>query len=131
VQTLALQGLRCAVLSVPTIKPIDDAAICRHARTTGGMVVVEEHTLHGGLGSAVAEVLMDSGVAPDLFLRIGLPSCFTSIVGSQQYLRKRYGIDSESIVSRILEAVRSRDLRRLSSTLNLSTLEAVECSTTV
>lgn len=59
------------------------------------------HTICGGLGGAVAETLMDNGVYPDSFLRIGLKEGFSSIVGSQEYLRKRYGLDAESISDRI------------------------------
>ncbi|MBS1723713.1 MAG: transketolase [Armatimonadetes bacterium] len=95
---LRSEGHRCRVLSMHTVKPLDKEAVLRAAQETGGIVTVEEHTLDGGLGSAVAETLLDAGVAPRAFKRIGLRSCFSSVVGSQEYLRKVYGMDSQSIL---------------------------------
>lgn len=94
---LAADGVQCRILSMHTVKPIDRDAILDAARNTGGIVTVEEHTLDGGLGSAVAEVCMDAGVMPRAFKRVGLQSCFSSVVGSQEYLRKVYGMDAEAI----------------------------------
>jgi transketolase C-terminal domain/subunit len=59
---------------------------------------VEEHTLDGGLGGAVAETLLDAGAAPRRFARVGLRSGFSSVVGSQEYLRRHYEIDADAIV---------------------------------
>ncbi|MBS1715437.1 MAG: transketolase [Armatimonadetes bacterium] len=97
-ENLATDGIQCRILSMHTVKPIDREAILAAARETGGIVTVEEHTLDGGLGSAVAEVCMDAGVIPERFHRIGLRSGFSSIVGSQEYLRKVYGLDAAAIV---------------------------------
>ena len=55
----------------------------------------------GHLGSAISEVCMDFGVMPKKFLRIGLDNMYSSIVGSQQYLRSRYEMDSEAIVNKV------------------------------
>ncbi|OVE80963.1 hypothetical protein BVY04_04410, partial [bacterium M21] len=85
------------ILSMHTICPIDKQAILDAAQDTGGVITVEEHVKNGGLGSAVAEVLMDANVMPKHFLRMGLGSNFSSIVGSQSYLRERYGISSSQI----------------------------------
>jgi transketolase len=93
-------GIRCRVLSLHTLKPFDHEAVVAAARETGGIVTVEEHTIHGGLGSAVAEACLDAGVMPGAFSRIGLEAGFSSIVGSQQYLRSVYGMDAGSIVER-------------------------------
>ena len=65
------------------------------------MVTVEEHTVHGGLGGAVAEVLLESSDRPRVFRRIGLREGFSSTVGSQEYLRKRYRVDARSIVDQV------------------------------
>jgi transketolase len=95
--SLATYGIQARVLSVHTLKPIDPAPIidaCLHARA---VVTVEEHTVHGGLGSAVAEICFDAGVRPRQAERLGLRAGFSSIVGSQEYLRSRYGLDSVSI----------------------------------
>jgi len=100
------KGIRCRVISVHTIKPLDQESILRAARETGGIVTVEEHSILGGLGGAVSECLMDGRVFPRRFLRIGLPDCFSSIVGSQQYLRRRYGMDEGMIIEQVMELLK-------------------------
>lgn len=101
-ELLEKKGISARIVSMHTIKPLDREAILQTCRDVGVIVTVEEHTVDGGLGSAVAEALLDNGVLPSAFLRIGLEAGFSSIVGSQQYLRKRYGLDAESISDRIL-----------------------------
>jgi transketolase len=87
------------------------------ARQTGGIVTVEEHTVEGGLGGAVAEALLEAGGTPGFFARVGLRSGFSSIVGSQQYLRSVYGIDAESIVGAVARGVRT-PARRVHTRVN-------------
>ncbi len=103
-EALDAEGISCRVLSMHTIKPLDVESLERAAQETGGVITVEEHTVEGGLGGAVAENLLERGVYPRCFLRIGLRNGFSSIVGSQAYLRKVYGMDARSIA----EAVRAR-----------------------
>lgn len=103
--TLSKSGVSCRVLSVHTIKPIDRETLCRAAAETRVVVTVEEHTVHGGLGGLVAEILMENGVTLKKFTRLGLQDEFSSVVGSQQYLRKRYGLDERAIVAAVLDAV--------------------------
>ncbi len=98
---LALAGVTCRVLSVHTVKPLDVLSLSRAARETGGIVTIEEHMVEGGLGGAVAESLMEAGAAPGFFVRLGLQSCFSCIVGSQMYLRKVYGLDADSIATAV------------------------------
>ena len=104
-ERLEKQGIECRVLSAHTIKPFDTETLLQAARETGGIITVEEHTIHGGLGSVVAETLLDNGVAPKAFHRIGLRCGFSSAVGSQMYLRQRYGMNVEAIEERTLEAL--------------------------
>ena len=94
-------GLDVKIVGIHTVKPIDKEEILKSARETGGLVVIEEHNKDGGLGSAVAEVCMDHAVLPSKFLRIGLNNTFSSIVGSQHYLRAQYEIDHNAIVSSV------------------------------
>jgi len=94
---LVQHGIFCRVLSVHTVKPIDTDALIAAASETGGIVSIEEHTVDGGLGGAIAEVLMDAGVFPRFFARMGLRNTFSSVVGSQQYLRKVYSLDAAAI----------------------------------
>jgi transketolase len=98
---LAADGIDCRVLSVSTIKPLDVATLRAAALETGGIVTVEEHTVDGGLGGAVAEALLESGCAPAKFHRIGLRAGFSSIVGSQDYLRAAYGMDAPAIAAAV------------------------------
>lgn len=97
-EMLATRGINVRVVSMHTIRPLDVDAVLDASRTTGGIITVEEHTIHGGLGSAVAETCLDAGVAPRRFHRIGLRAGFSSHVGSQDYLRAKYEIDAPSIV---------------------------------
>ena len=96
---LAGEGIHCRVVSMHTVKPIDVAAIRAAATETGGILTVEEHTIEGGLGSAVAEVCLETGPVPRAFRRVGLRAGFSSAVGSQAYLRRLYGLDEESIAA--------------------------------
>jgi transketolase len=103
---LEAQGVSCRVLSVHAVKPLDTATLVAAARETGGVVSVEEHAIDGGLGGAIAEVLMEVGAHPGFFVRMGLRNTFSSVVGSQRYLRRYYGLDAEAIVSTVAARLR-------------------------
>ena len=79
--------IRSRLVGMHSIKPIDVDEIKDSVQNTGGIVTIEEHNKDGGLGSAVSEVCMDLKMIPKKFLRIGLDNKFSSIVGSQQYLK--------------------------------------------
>jgi transketolase len=100
-ETLEREGIHCRVISMHTVKPIDRDAILAAARETGGIVVVEEHQIHGGLGGAVAEVLADACVAPQRFLRLALPDVYVSKVGTHDWLLDQYGLSTEKIVDAV------------------------------
>ena len=95
------KGISCRLISMHTIKPIDREAIVKAAKETGRIVTVEEHNLSGGLGSAVAEVLADEGCMNVKMKRMALPDVFVHEVGSQQFLRERYGLGMQDIVREI------------------------------
>lgn len=95
---LAEYGVSARVLSVHTIKPLDTETLAAAALQTSGFVTIEEHSTDGGLGGAVAEALMERGVFPGFFSRIGLRDTFSAIVGSQKYLRSIYSLDANAIV---------------------------------
>jgi transketolase len=99
-------GIEVRLVGMHSIKPIDVDEIKDSALNTGGIVTIEEHNKDGGLGSAVSEVCMDLKMIPDKFLRIGLANKFSSIVGSQQYLRLRYKIDNKTIVKKVLDLIK-------------------------
>ena len=94
---LAERGVSCRVLSLHTITPLDFNALRRAATETGGVITVEEHTVNGGLGGAIAEALLESGTVPGFFHRVGLRDGFSSVVGSQSYLRRQYELDAVAI----------------------------------
>jgi transketolase len=89
-----------SIYSVHTLKPFDGDSIITAARTHKAIVTVEEHTVHGGLGGLILETLADVGAVPPKFLRVGLEGCFSSVVGSQAYLRAVFRMDAESIACR-------------------------------
>lgn len=96
---LAQEGISARILSVHCVKPLDAATIIQAAQETKGIITAEEHVLDGGLGSAVAEVLMDAGVMPKQFIRLGLNNEFATKVGSQAWLRNIYKIDAVAMVA--------------------------------
>jgi transketolase len=98
-------GISCRVLSMHTLKPLDLGAVRAACLETGGIVTVEEHTVIGGLGGAVAEAILELGVMPRVFRSIGLRAGFSSIVGSQDYLRRAYGLDTPSITECVRTAL--------------------------
>ena len=83
VKELEKKGIKCRLISMHTVKPIDKKIIVRAAAETGHILTVEEHNINGGLGSAVAEVLADTGNLNVKFKRIAFPDVNISIVGSQ------------------------------------------------
>ncbi len=99
---LAALGMQCRVLSMHTLKPFDSAAVLQAAAETGGIVTIEEHTIFGGLGGAVAEVCLESTVRPARFRRLGIPDRYAGLVGDQDYLRKEVGIDRQSIADAVV-----------------------------
>jgi len=100
-KALQKDSVDMAVLHVPTIKPLDVETISREAAKSGRMVVVaENHTIVGGLGEAVAGVLMRGTIRPPAFHQIGLPDEFLD-AGALPTLHDRYGISTPEIVRRI------------------------------
>ena len=100
-EALQEDGLSCRVVSMHTVKPIDKEAILSAAGSTGGIVVVEEHQVYGGLGGAVAEVMAEACVAPRRYLHLALPDLYVSKVGEHQWLLDQYGLSTTGIVSAV------------------------------
>jgi transketolase len=93
--------LGAAVLHCPTIKPLDEATILSEVRKPGRMVVVaENHSVVGGLGEAVASLLLREGAAPARFRMLALPDAYLD-AGALPTLHDRYGISAEKVTSRI------------------------------
>jgi transketolase len=94
-QLLAGEGIECRVLSLHTIKPLDESAVLKAGTETGGVITVEEHSVHGGLGEACAALLMQRGVSVP-FKIVGFPDEYT-VTGSQDEILKYYGIDGPGL----------------------------------
>jgi transketolase len=106
---LAQAGTEACVLHVHTLKPLDQARILACAQPVRAIITAEEHTLVGGLGSAVAETLMDSGAGSGKkFARIGFPDVFTEELGSQNEIMAKYGLSVGNLVSKATELLAGR-----------------------
>ena len=105
---LSRKGLQARVLSMHTLKPLDTDAVLTAARETSAIFTLEEHSVIGGLGSAVAETLAESGEREVVFKRFALPSVFACKSGTQEYLRAQYGLETDSLSSAIYAAARER-----------------------
>ena len=93
-KTLAQEGIDARVLDMHTIKPLDETAIIDAARQTGAIVTVEEHSVYGGLGSAVAEVLCQN--EPVRMKILGIPDAHI-IAGESGEVFRYYGLDGAGI----------------------------------
>jgi transketolase len=101
-ESLHAKGIEASVLHCPTIKPLDETVIKGYAARVPVIVTVEEHTVVGGLGSAVAEIVAEADFAtPKRFRRIGIPDVFPDQYGSQDSLLARYDITSDRIASTV------------------------------
>jgi transketolase len=96
VEEWAREGKRATLLSMHTIKPFDCESVSRLIEKGLPIVTLEEHNIIGGLGSAVAEVIADSGKAIK-FRRVAIPDVYAHEVGSQKFLRNAYGISEFSL----------------------------------
>jgi len=92
---LGEQGISCGVISMHTLKPLDEEAILEAARNSRAIITVEEHSVHGGLGSACASLLLQEGLH-NPFKIVGIPDEYT-VNGSQAEIFKYYGITSKGL----------------------------------
>lgn len=102
---LAESGIEARVLNMSTIRPLDTAAVLAAAVETGRIVTVEEHTIYGGLGSAVAEVVVTNHPVPMRIL--GVPGVFAP-TGSAEWLLEHFGLTAQGIADAALELVGER-----------------------
>ena len=98
---LAERGVSCAVVSLHTIKPIDEDAILGLARDCGRIFTVEERNVFAGLGGAVCEVVAGQGLAVKV-TRLGLQDTFAEEIGSYQELQEHYGLSAGKIADSVL-----------------------------
>ncbi len=98
-EKLKANGIAATVVSMHTIKPLDTALITSLAQNCKAIVTVEEHSVYGGLGEAVASFLMQQGIAKP-FKIIGIPDEYT-VTGPQGDIFKHYGISEEGIANEV------------------------------
>ena len=97
------EGIHARVINVHTIKPLDRQTILRAAKETGKIVVIEDHNIIGGLGSAAAEVIAESGIGV-AFLRLGLQE-FSKGYGTYTQVKAQNGIGIKNIMEAVKELV--------------------------
>lgn len=105
-ETLSREGISVRVINMSTIKPIDKDIIIKSAKETGAIVTSEEHTIIGGLGSAVAEVLVESCPVP--MKRIGVLDRF-GVSGSPQELLERFKLTEKDIHNAVLDVIKRKE----------------------
>jgi transketolase len=99
---LAASGIPTGVINVHTVKPLDQEGLLARIGRARAVVTLEEHLLHGGLGSAVAELVAEHPQPrPVRFRRLGLPDAFPDQYGSQDSLLKGYGLGAEGVAASV------------------------------
>ncbi len=107
-ETLEGKGVSVRVINIHTIKPLDEEIIQKAAEETKAIVTVEEHSIYGGLGGAVAEALAECGKAVR-FRRVGLTN-FIEGYGDPANVKRMNGIDSEAIEKTVLSLLEVLDV---------------------
>jgi len=102
-------GRSTRFISMPCIKPLDMKLIMSSARKTKHIVTVEEHSIIGGLGSSVSEVLADNIVTTPL-TRIAVPDRFTPVMGDQEFMRQANGLSEDQIFNKITNILKHKSL---------------------
>jgi transketolase len=101
---LAVAGIAAGVLSMPFIKPLDEAVVADAARRCALIVTVEEHSVTGGLGSAVAEVLASLPGGSARLLRCGTTAS-PALVGNAAYLRAQNGLEAAQLAEAVTQTL--------------------------
>jgi len=104
-EMLEKDGVSVEVLNMHTIKPLDVDAIAKRALKRKAIFTLEEHSIIGGLGGAVAEVLSELSDRP-AFKRFGVKDVWPEVVGTQEYMRDITGISAERVVEEIRKTIR-------------------------
>lgn len=102
---LEANGILVELISINTIKPLDNDLILESIEKTGKVITIEEHSIIGGLGSAVAELVAESNIAFSTFRRLGIKDTYTFEVGNQDYLLDYEGLSEERIYGQIISVL--------------------------
>jgi len=104
-KTLDKEGIKARVIHMPTVKPIDEEAIVKASKDIGKIITVENHSMIGGLGGAVSEVLTDK--APCYLTRLGFPDIFGES-GDNEKIFSKFGVNTENVVAKAKELVKDK-----------------------
>ena len=104
-QLLKKELIKVSVVDMPTLKPLDTQAVLNLAKQTGAIVTVEDHQINGGLGSAVAETLVENFPVP--MERIGIPDTFARS-GEYRLLLEKYGMSAAHIALAVKKAIKRK-----------------------
>lgn len=98
VDELEALDISVRLINMHTIKPIDEEVILHSAKETKAILTIEEHTIYGGLGSAVAEVILENNIEPIQFKRLGLKNVFPSGYGTYDEMKEANGLSKNHII---------------------------------
>ena len=104
-EALAQNGVEVRVVDVHTIKPLDVETVCEAAAACRVVLTLEEHTIIGGLGGAVAEACLSQGVGVKRLVRLGLKDAYPDVVGDQAYLRAHLGLDRHGVAAALKQVL--------------------------
>jgi transketolase len=109
-ERLGKEGMSVRLISMHTVKPLDDEAVVKAARETGAVFTLEEHSVIGGLGSAVAGVVAERAPGTT-FKMFGIPDEFAKYVGTQAYLLSKYSLTADAISTEIARLIKAEGKR--------------------
>tara|TARA_B100001250_G_scaffold414509_1_gene453420 strand:+ start:355 stop:1278 length:924 start_codon:yes stop_codon:yes gene_type:complete len=98
---LSKENISLDIYSVHSLKAIDLNSVSNAIEKNAGVITLEENNLIGGLGSAICELCIDNEIYPKKIKRMGLNDIYSSVVGSQEYLRNYYHLGEESLISNV------------------------------
>lgn len=101
---LSNRGVASSVVSMHTIKPLDEDLIARYASKSKAVFTLEEHSVIGGLGSAISEVLFSCGYR-GVFHKFGLPDAYGMFIGKCNYIKQYHGLDPDSLSAQIMSLI--------------------------
>ncbi len=106
---LESEGFSLKIISMHTIKPIDEKLLVKETQGQKIVFTLEEHSVAGGLGSSVAEILLENHIKNITFEKLGVPDDHKNIIGKQSYLKKHYGIDEAIVYRKIFNAIKTNE----------------------
>lgn len=106
-EKLEIKGLNLKIISIHTIKPIDEKTLLKEIQGQKFIFTIEEHSVAGGLSSAVAEILFKNNASNVILKFLGVPADFKNKVGTRAYLRKYFGIDEDSVYKTIIKTIKN------------------------